>query len=101
MADDHSPRPNAETACFKCPFATEKPTREEAEFLRDAILPVGRTGGREIPRELLHQRVGVALHLAPDIRIEGARRAERFGIGAGDAVLRIGDSIERDLEVVE
>ena len=46
-------------------ISRESPSQEEAEFLRDAILPVGRTGGREIPRELLHQRVGVALHLAP------------------------------------
>ena len=43
----------------------------------------------EIARELLHQRVGVALHLAPDVRVELRRRAERVRIGMGNPVLHV------------
>ena len=52
-------------------------------------LPMCRPGVAEIPRELLHERVGVALHLAPHVRVELRRRAERVRIGMGNPVLHV------------
>ena len=44
---------------------------------------------REIPRELLHQRVGVALHAGAGGGVESPRRAQGIRLDAGDLVLHL------------
>ena len=56
---------------------------------RRGSLGAGFNRGREVAREALHQRIGVALHAGAGERVEAPRRAQRIRIDTRDLVLHL------------